>query len=162
MNTISLDELEGVLEELYGYIQSIIKGEVIKTCEEALRKYVQSNLYGAGGSPYYVRTGEVLEAVDVTNVNVGRESASFDIVIDTGLISAFQGPYGMFNHHMGFRGQDFSNDNLIQVLEYGSSGGKAPRAGAGFFADTFSELSQTLVPLMVGALQARGWDAYAM
>lgn len=160
MNSIDISQ---VASKLRADIIAVIRGEVYKACEEALRNNVMKTVYSGKSPVKYERSYGFLNAVDILNLRIGNNKASFDLTINPakmGLTPAQVGAprFGQWGQHMGFMNQDF-REGLVEVLDQGGGSRYYMHKASHFFDKTEAELNKTLVSIMVGALRSRGWDA---
>lgn len=155
-------DLSWVADELRGDIQSVIYGEVITICEEALRKHVMNSVYNGNSPTMYERTFDVLNAVEVGDINVGGSSASFKVWVNPGKLghvspapgAPYESPWGK---HAGFRNQSFT-DGLIEILDKGGGSEWYSHSGGNFYQKTYDQLNQEVISVLASGLAARGWD----
>lgn len=162
MNVMSVGELHA---QLAGDIASAVEGEVKAYCEQVLRKHIMRSVYSGGGSQYYNRTYQFLNAVEVTDVHKSGSSVSFKITINSSKMGIASSLGKGFNVHMGFpsRGGGMGANmtgGLAEVLNDGITSRIVPRRKAArFFESATSELDGSLAGKLAGALRARGWEA---
>lgn len=147
-------------------IHSAVEGEVKSYCEEVLRKHIMKSVYGGGGSQYYNRTYQFVNAVEVSNVSRSGGSVSFQITINSAKMGIASTLTNGFNVHMGFPSQGSSGmgsdvrGGLAEILNDGITSKIVPvRKAARFFESTADELNGSLAGKLAGALRARGWEA---
>lgn len=159
MNTM---DISAIAPKLRGDIQSAIRREVLDICKKALRKNVMNTLYSGKSPTYYDRTYDVLNAVDIKDVSIGRSVATFTITIDASkmrLINpASNAPFGRWGKHVGFSGQDF-REGLIEILDEGGGSRYYMHEANHFFDKTENDLDDDIPTTLVKALRSNGWDA---
>lgn len=159
MNVISIDALHSTLAN---DIESAVNSEVKAYCEQVLRKEIMSSVYSGGGSQYYNRTYQFLNAVKVTDITRSGGSVSFRIVIDSSRLHIASSLGKGFNVHMGMQGQNMTG-GLAEVLNDGIGSKIVPnRKAARFFESATKELDSGLAGKLASALKGRGWEAHVM
>lgn len=156
-------DISQIASRLRSDIQGAIQSEVLKVCEETLRKEVMRGVYSAYTPTTYHRTYDVLNAVTIKNIHIGHSEASFDIVIDSGRLGTIypeEGAprFGAWGSHVGFSHQIFA-DGLIEILDQGGGSSWFSHSGGHFFDKTEKDLEQRIPNLLVSALRSRGWNA---
>lgn len=155
-NTISIDQL---YSKVASDIQSLVEGEVKSYCEKVLREHIMNTVYSSGGTDYYPRTYEFLNAVEVTDVKRFGGNISFRIVINASKMGSHQNPKPLLNAHMGLSGQDWT-PYMAETLNDGASSGALPaKKGYHFFERATGELDGDLAGVLARGLRGRGWDA---
>lgn len=156
-------DISGLASKLRSDVISVIRSQVLKVCEEALRRNVMATIYAGKTPTMYHRTNDFLNAVDIMNLSISGNNASFDITINPskmGIIPAEKGApkNGRWGSHSGFSGQDF-REGLIGVLDEGGGSEYYVHSGGHFFEKTNRDLEREIVPTMVSALRSMGWNA---
>lgn len=159
MGVMNISDLQG---KLRSDIHSAVLGEVRAYCEKVLRKHIMQSVYAGGSSQYYARTYQFVNAVDVMDVKANGSYVSFRVGINPAHIGQASSISGRLNTHMGVSGQDMRG-GIAEVLNEGIGSKIVPnRKAAKFFESAHSEMDANIANMLVGALRARGWDAYIM
>lgn len=152
--------LENYANMLTEDIKEAVRFEVIDTAREALIKHVNATVYAGRSSPYYDRTFELLEAIEIRDFKVGSGRATFTLGFNNSRIHPYVNTSETkLNWHTGVT-EDFNYgiDGFLDTLENGASGSPIYNSPAhGFMDKTYNELANTLVQAMGSALSRRGW-----
>lgn len=124
--------------------------DVIDECEQMVKKHIQSDVYGVGGSDWYQRTGELLDAWQTAKGHLMAELSE-----DTGVISCNP---PMWQHGSEIGGGTDVSDYILHMMNDGfhdalNWGGGAARPFWDNFIKEFDSKGRMIIKK---ALRAQG------
>lgn len=148
-------------------IKSAIRSEVKKDAEIALINAINNTVYLQ--KKRYRPTYNLLDAVEIMDLKIGRTKATFRIGINASrLIPNPQRPWN-WDSHSDIHGKPFQ-EGLVQVLDqgYGRKDGTVNtgrQAGRGFynhpahrfFDKAYDDVEENMVHTLAKSLRAKGW-----
>ncbi|MED3976192.1 hypothetical protein P4639_22600 [Priestia megaterium] len=158
-------------------VQAQMKQSIIMAVETRIREvatrvvkqYIQKNVYEAyipQGESAYDRTFELLNSVTVGNLVVGSKHVSFEIYMDTNVMTpqirngVFG--YGGWNAHADVNSIDVS-EYIPQWIEEGTEGSLHDREGAHYMEDAYYDLGYgDLAHALADSLRSQGWKVISV
>lgn len=151
--TIEWGDIVGKIREVS---ISTLQGEIRALAEQILREILQG-LYPAGNATqYYVTTGEIADAVEVTG---GGEQIT--ISMNPSRLSLAPLGNGMLGAHMGVEGEDFRQSLLEGLNEGGISGSSVNPKGhpaSNYMETAYNQYEAQFLQILARALSGAGFD----
>lgn len=142
-----------------------IQGRVTDVCIKLARKNIQEKVYDAyipSGENSYDRTYELLDAVTISNIQVGYKYVTFEIIMDSGKLNSNVKGDNQWNQHASVYPMDVT-EYIPLWIEEGTTGSLWDREGAHYMEATYFELSGGLMARELGdALRAQGWNVISL
>lgn len=149
-------DISSLASKLAVDIRNAIMKEAFDACKNALIDQISRTVY-TGKPAEYVRTMELLKAVDITNISVSGGQASFTLLINATKLGVHI-RHDTWNAHADFKGNDV-RESIPLWLDEGTNNKYYSHEAHGFFDKTYDQLDTQLVGVMVRALRSKGWDA---
>lgn len=154
MNEMTLDNFAS---QVVGDIQLSIVTDVKQVAQDALIDALNKTVYLR--QKQYRQTKDLLGAVEVSDMKIGNKKATFTVTINASRLQ-IEMRHPKLNAHAsaGADGRDF-REQLIGVLDKGSSGSPIyNHEGYGFFDKAADDMDSSMIQAMADALRRKGYD----
>lgn len=146
--------LSSFTSKLASDIRDSIKGDVKRIAEEALRKAINETVYLKQKT--YKPTYNLLNAVEVTDLDIGKTTATFSVIVNGSKLNPDSRKPWNWNAHSGMSGQPFQ-DGLVETLDQGIKSPIYTHPAYGFIDKAYDDLEDSLILAMAKALRAKGY-----
>lgn len=155
MNELNLDNYA---EIIVGDIQLSIITDVKQIAQDALIDALNKTVYLRQNA--YRQTKDLLGAVEVSDMKIGPNMATFSVIINASKLS-IEIRDGQLNAHAGVDGGDF-REHIAGVLDMGTEGYGSPspiynHPAYGFFDMAADDMDKNMVIAMADALRGKGY-----
>lgn len=154
MNELNLDNY---VERVVGDIQASIQSEVLDIAQNALINALNKTVYLQ--QKQYRQTRDLLGAVEISNLKIGKQMATFSVIINAKKMG-IEMRHPDLNAHAsaGKNGKDF-REQLIEVLDEGTKTFSPiyMHPAHGFFDMAYDDMDKKIIMSMAQSLRSKGY-----
>lgn len=151
--TIDISGLEELVGEIRSTTINALQGEIRSVADQILRELVERDWPAGRATQYYVSTGELVDAI-----NVSVSGTSLNIEMDGSRMGMTPPSNGMFGAHMGLS-MEPKNIEMPRWLNEGGNGSRLHEiTGTHYFDNAFDEYVEIIPELLAKALRAAGFE----
>ncbi|EPC8410984.1 hypothetical protein CN553_12480 [Bacillus cereus] len=159
------DSVSALHAHLKRSIIDTIQNQITNICIKVVQENVKKNVYDTympKGEYAYDRTFELLNSVTIDNLKIGTKFATFEIIMDTDKINAYNrnGAFGGvgWNAHADVSYTEDTSEYIPMWIEEGTSGSLWDRDGAHYMEKSYHKLDADIPKELAMALRREGWD----